>query len=101
MRHKGMCDQLFVHFNLGFPYDKINAGIYEIDVNAFWQQQINVVKSKLLDSLNDINIHSIIKINVLIISALQSIKEDFWYFPVVDKRILKVLLFIDKNIKKN
>lgn len=100
LKLKGMCDQLFVHFNLGFPYDKINASIYEIYVNDFWQQQINVVKTKLLDSPNDINIHTSIKINGLIISALQYLNENLWYFPVVDKRILKVISFIDKNIDK-
>jgi AraC-like DNA-binding protein len=98
LKNKGLCDQLFVHFNMGFPYDKFKAGIYEIDLNDFWKNRINDVKIKLLDSPNDINIHLSIKINSLIISSLQSFNEELWCFPVIDKRILKTIDFIDKNI---
>jgi AraC-like DNA-binding protein len=96
----GMCDQFFVHFNLGFPYDKMKAGIYEIEINEFWLQQLNRIKIDLLDSPNAIYAHSSIAINSLIMFSLHETPIRNWNFPVVDKRILKVISFIDKNIDK-
>jgi AraC-like DNA-binding protein len=99
-KEKGMCDQLFVHFNLGFPYDKIKIGIYEIEINEYWLRQINLIKINRLEFPNNINTHSAIEINCLIMYALQGINLDHWDFPVIDKRILKVISYIDKNIDK-
>lgn len=98
LKTEGMCDQLFVHFNLGYPYDKIKPDIYEIELNAYWQQLINSVKTDRLEQLNTINIHSNFKINSLIMYALQSTSDKLWHFPIIDNRILKVISYIDKNI---
>jgi len=100
-KNKGMCDQLFVHFNLGFPYDKMKPGIYEIQVNDVWIEEINKVKINRLESPDTISIHSNMKIKGLILYALQGIPEKLWNFPVVDKRIMKVVTYIEKNINKN
>jgi AraC-like DNA-binding protein len=96
----GMCDQYFVHFNLGFPYDKMKAGIYEIEINEFWLQQLNSIKIDLLESPNAIHAYTTIAINSFIMFSLHETPIRNWNFPVVDKRILKVISFIDKNIDK-
>ena len=98
LKTEGMCDQLFVHFNLGYPYDKIKPDIYEIELNSYWQQLVNSVKTNRLEQLNIINIHSNFKINSLIMYALQNTSDKLWHFPIIDKRILKVISYIDKNI---
>lgn len=96
----GMCDQFFVHFNLGFPYDKYKAVIYEIEINEFWLQQLHRIKKELLESPNAIHAHTVIAINSLIMFSLHETPNRNWNFPVVDKRILKVISYIDKNINK-
>lgn len=100
-KNKGMCDQLFVHFNLGFPYDKIKPGIYQIPVDEFWHEEINKVKINRLESPNTIGIHSNMKIKGMILYALQDISEELWNFHAVDKRIMKTISYIDKNLSKN
>jgi AraC-like DNA-binding protein len=99
-REKGLCDQFFVHFNLGFPYDKFKACIYEIELNEYWLSLINKVKIDRLEFPNNISIHSAIDINCLILYALSSISIGNWELPIIDKRILKAITYIDKNIDK-
>lgn len=98
LKTEGMCDQLFVHFNLGYPYDKMKPDIYQIPLNTYWQEFVKQVKINRLEHLNTINIHSNFKINSLILFALHETPNKLWHFPIIDKRILKVISYIDKNI---
>jgi len=101
LKNYGLCDQLFIHFNIGLPYDKIKPGIYEIPLNESWQAIILQIKSDRLEKSNNIDIKSSILLNSLILYALQAISNVFLDFPVIDQRIIKVIAFIDKNIAEN
>lgn len=101
LHEKGLCDQLFIHFNLGYPFDSVKPEIYEIKVNGYWFEQIRQIKYKMLITPNDINIQLNLKIKSLILYSLQNIPENLWEFPTIDKRILKIIKYIDKNISKD
>ncbi len=100
-RQSGMCDQLFVHFNLGYPLDKIKAGIYEIDLSDYWLNELMQIERDRLEAPESIGFLSHIKITGLISFALQHLPAGLWHFPVVDKRILNVMKYIDENLKES
>lgn len=100
LQNKGLCDQLFIHFNLGYPFDSIKPAIYAIKVNDYCFELIRQIKSNMLITPNDISIQSNFKIKSLILFGLQNISDILWEFPTIDKRILKIINYIDKNISK-
>lgn len=99
-RQSGMCDQLFVHFNLGYPLDKMTPGIYEIALPEYWISKLTEIERDRLDEPDSIGFLSHVRISGLINFALQHLPADLWHFPVVEKRILKVMKYIDENLKK-
>lgn len=100
LQSQGLSDQLFIHFNLGFPYDKTHSGIFEIELNDYWKSQIKQIKIDRLVNPDSISAFSSMMINSLVFYALQGLRVESWEFPVFDSRILKVLSYIDSNIEK-
>lgn len=99
-RQSGMCDQLFVHFNLGYPLDKMTPGIYEIVLPEYWISKLTEIERDRLDEPESIGFLSHIRISGIINFALQYLPADLWHFPVIEKRILKAMKYIDENLKE-
>lgn len=94
----GMCDQFFAHFNLGYTFDKIKADIYEVELTDYWLRELSEIEGERLMEPNVVTFLSNLKISGLILFALQSLPRTLWYFPEIDKRVLRVINFIDKNL---
>ncbi len=94
----GLCDQYFVHFNLGYPFDKVKFDIYQVELGDYWQSQIKLIEEERLTYQNTIDFHANIKISALILFALQSLPSTAWETSVIDNRIFDVMKYIDKNL---
>lgn len=94
----GMSDQFFIHFNLGFPYDRFKPGVYNIEIDEQQFKQLVSIENERLQQPDIISLFSAMKLNALILFALQNLPAAHWTFPDIDKRILKAINFIDKNI---
>jgi len=94
----GMSDQLFIHFNLDYLFDKIKCDIYEIELTNYWMQDIKVIEQDRLKNQNSIDFQSNIKITGLIVYALQNLPPAVWETNTIDNRILKVIKYIEANL---
>lgn len=94
---------LFIHFNMGFPYDNILPKIFEIDVDTFMSEKLESIKKYLKNTNSNSNFN--FSINIIIHSfinqILSKISEDSWQLISNDKRILLVINFIEENINSN
>lgn len=97
----GLTDQLFVHFNLGYPYDNVHAGIYEIPVTDEWLEKIRQIETQRLTEPNVIDFRSNLRIVELILYALQNLSSMFRFIPEVDSRIQGVVRYIDANLDQS
>lgn len=94
----GFTDQLFVHFNLGYPFDHVENNIYEIPVGAIHTTMIQKIEADRLSSPNTIDFQSNIQIISLVLAALQHTPSELWKLPETDRRILKTIYHIDNNL---
>jgi AraC-like DNA-binding protein len=99
-QEQGMTDQLFVHFNLEYPYDRIDSGVYEITIGQIEEELLRRVENNRLEEPNVIGLPANMQIVGLVLSALQRLPTNLWNIPETDKRILKTIRYIDKNISR-
>jgi AraC-like DNA-binding protein len=97
---RGMVDQMFVHFNLGYPYDQILPDVYEITIDGEREKMVREIENDRLQEPNAIRFSSNLKLVSLILSTLQQIPAALWQQPETDNRIQKVIRYIDKNLDK-
>lgn len=97
-KKSGLVDQFFVHFNLGYPYDKMTQDIYVCELNEYWGNELRNIEIERLSSPNSINYYGSMQLNSLLLYALQMLLPKMWNITIPDKRIAKVLSFIDENI---
>lgn len=94
----GMKDQFFVHFNLDYPFDKVEQGVYSCRLNDYWKRELNAIEAERLLHPNEIGFLSSMRLNGLIIYALQQQLPNMWNILLPDKRIQKVLHYIETNL---
>ncbi|MDP4188810.1 MAG: hypothetical protein Q8905_12230, partial [Bacteroidota bacterium] len=99
-QRRGMTDQMFVHFNLGYPYDQIQPDVYEITIDSEREEAVRDIEYDRLKEPNSIGFSSNLKLISFVLSALQHISPSFWQQPEIDSRILKTIRYIDKNLDK-
>lgn len=97
---RGMTDQMFVHFNLGYPYDQIQPDVYEITIDCEREKLVREIENDRLQEPNAIGFSSNLKIVSLILATLQQIPAALWQQPETDNRIQKAIRYIDKNLDK-
>ncbi len=96
----GMIDQLFIHFSLGYPYDNIRPGVYGIELTGAEEDNLRALEEMRLTNPNQIEFSESVRLHQLLLMALTHIPQEQWQFPPLDARVLKVIKYIDKNLKK-
>ncbi|MCF8361408.1 MAG: AraC family transcriptional regulator [Prolixibacteraceae bacterium] len=91
---------LFIHFNLGMPFDNIKPGVFVFEMTEHLNQKIKIILNHLSVDFARFSFYSALAIQSLIGDLLSDIKESRWDLRSNDYRILKVLDYIEKNIKK-
>jgi AraC-like DNA-binding protein len=92
---------LFIHFNMGVPYDRVLPGIYKIEIN---QEQQNRLK-KVTDFLKTENVNFSLNLNLylhsIITEHIAHLKEELWLTTIIDNRIIDIIRLIEKELDKN
>ncbi len=92
---------LFIHFNLGIPYDHIKPGLYVFDINTYIKEKLDIIKKHLNYEHASFNFHSTIAIHSLIIHLLSLLPENNWQYITDDHRFLHLLSYIESNINND
>jgi len=97
IRAKKMVDHLYVHFNLGIPYDFVNPGIYIFKVNADLMDQINKLKNACINNTIT-ELTYVMQLHSLITQLMSRMESQLWSSIKIDKRVFKVMMHISKNL---
>jgi AraC-like DNA-binding protein len=92
---------LFIHFNLGVPYDRVLPGIYKIEINL---EQWNRLR-KVTDFLKTENVNFPLNLNLylhsIITEHIAHLKEELWQTTIIDNRIIDAIRLIENKLDKN
>ncbi len=92
---------LFIHFNLGVPYDNIGAGIFQFYLNSHLKEKISIILEQLSVDFTQFDYHSAIVIQSLINDLLSTIPKADWNIAFKDQRVQEVARFIENNLQHN
>lgn len=87
---------LFIHFNLGMPYDNAQPGIYSLPISKEINTMLAGIKKHLNYEHARFTFQSTLSINAIINYLLSSLPEEKWHNITSDNRILKVISHIEK-----
>lgn len=91
-------DHLFIHFNMGIPYDLIEPGIYSFPVNEKEEELLNEIKEYCIIGSNAFDFTVCTSINSLILDLLKKIPSHKWNTPKLDKRVVSSVVYIEKHL---
>ena len=95
---KGCIIHLFIHFNIGMPYDNIAPGVFIFDINDHLYHKLSVIINHLSFDSTRFDFFSVLAIQSLISDLLSEIPKSNWNSMSRDHRILDVLSFIENNL---
>jgi AraC-like DNA-binding protein len=98
---EGAIDHLFIHFTLGYPYDRVSPGIYTFHKDRHLEKKIKRLRDYLTVHVAKFNLAIFLTIESLICELLSNLSEEVWQYPVRDVRIAKVISHIENNIHKD
>lgn len=92
---------LFIHFNVGIPYDNVSPGIFCFTLTEHFLHKLQIIKNYLNKEHTKFNFYSSLAIHSLIIDLLNELPEKSWNLTTTNYRILKVLSYIDNDINSD
>jgi len=97
---QGAVLHLFIHFNLGMPYDFIAPQLFSFEVSSELRTDLDELSSSLQQNNVQLSVHSSLLIYKIIILAVSQISKEFWNLSTTDQRILNVLREIEDHISE-
>ncbi|MDX2430389.1 MAG: AraC family transcriptional regulator [Bacteroides sp.] len=91
---------LFIHFNIGVPYDNVSPGVFEFELTDHLQEKLFVIKKHLNEDFAKFNFYTVLAIQALISDLLSFIPESNWDLMSKDYRIIHVLAHIESNLNR-
>ncbi len=91
---------LFIHFNLGIPFDNVSPGIHKLKLTTDQFNEITQIISRLKIENINFSIKDNLKIQAFIMEALSRLGKELWDTINVDDRVLKTLRFIEANMNE-
>ncbi len=98
---QGVIRHLFLHFNIGMPYDFVSPNIFVFDITTDIKYKIDKITTYLRIEHERFNFHTTLIIHSLISELLSLIPEKQWSPFSVNSRIQNVLHHIEINLNKN
>lgn len=92
---------LFIHFNLGMPYDNIKPGIFSIDLTDHLKEKLEIIKRYLNYEHDKFSFYPTLSLHSLITAMLAYIPAENWKLITEDNRILNLLSYIDTKITED
>jgi len=91
---------LFIHFNLGMPYDFISPQLFSFDVYPDLRTDLEELSFSLQQSNVQLSVQSSLLIYKIIILTVSQISKEFWNLATTDQRMLNVLREIEDHISE-
>ena len=82
---------LFIHFNLGMPYDFIAPQLFSFDVTQDLHADLEEISQRIQQNNEQLSVQSSLLIYKIIILSVSQIPKEFWNLTTTDHRILNVL----------
>ena len=92
---------LFIHFNIGTPYDHISPGIFEFNVSGYLKEKLEIIKAHLMVDHTAFDFHTLLTIQSLLADLLSRIPKKNWDMVSNDRRILRVIAYIESCLDGN
>lgn len=95
---KGYLIHLFIHFNIGMPYDNVAPGIFVFEINEHLYNKLDIIIKNISIDSSRFSFFSVLAIQSLISDLLSDIPEQNWNVTSKDFRIIDVLNYIENNL---
>jgi transcriptional regulator GlxA family with amidase domain len=89
---------LFIHFNIGIPYDNISPGVFIFDLTEHLKEKLLIIKRHLNYEHARFSFHSSLAIQSLIIDLMLDLPEESWELVTNNSRILDVLGYVENHL---
>lgn len=89
---------LFIHFNLGMPYDHATPGVYSLPINKELNAMLAGIKKHLNYEHAKFSFYSTLAISTIINHLLSSLPEKSWQNTSADYRINAVIRYIENYL---
>lgn len=89
---------LFIHFNLGVPFDNVYPGIYKIELTNYHKKRLLYLTEKLKVENKNFKLGFNFKLQAFIKEVLSEIGVELWQAINIDDRVLTVMRFVEINI---
>ncbi|GIZ14887.1 helix-turn-helix domain-containing protein [Capnocytophaga catalasegens] len=91
---------LYIHFNLGIPFDYVKEGIYTLDLSLFQKEKLEYL-TQCLKKGNTFDFSFTMYLQSIIFEFIAMLDASLWEATRMDKRVLSVIRYIDRNISQN
>jgi AraC-like DNA-binding protein len=91
-------DQLFIHFNLGNPYDLPGPGIYTFPVSENRLAILTQIKSFCMQDKNWFDFRVTSAVKQLLFGLLNDFPTDKWTIPKLDGRVAAAISYIEEHV---
>lgn len=92
---------LFIHFNLGIPFDNVYPKIYKISITPELQTKLDYLTDRLKKENKTFFVTYTLRLKSLISEVLAYLGPELFKTLNVDYRVLDVVRYIENNIHKN
>ncbi|MDA3852733.1 MAG: AraC family transcriptional regulator [Bacteroidales bacterium] len=92
---------LFIHFNLGMPYDNITPGIISVPLTSSMKCKTETITHQLLNDAVNFSFLSKLTVRALINELLCAIPQEKWQEISQNNRVVRSLNYIENNIGNN
>ena len=89
---------LFIHFNLGIPFDNIYPGIFTVDMTTSLQNKLNYLTDRLKKENTYFYVTYTLRLQSLIKETLSHIGPELFKTLNIDDSVLNVIRYIENNI---
>jgi AraC-like DNA-binding protein len=91
---------LFIHFNLGVPFDNVFPGVFTVDMTDYLLEKFTYLTTSLKKENTFFYVTYTLKLQALIKQVLSNIGPELFNTLRLDHRILKAIRFVENNITK-
>ncbi len=100
LQDAGAVLHLFIHFNLGMPFDFISPELFCFEVNQALRSDLEELAINLKQNHDEFSVSSSLMIYKIIILSISQISKEKWNLTTRDHRLLKVLVEIENHISE-
>jgi AraC-like DNA-binding protein len=91
---------LFIHFNLGMPFDFISPELFCFEVNQTLRKDLEELTFNLKRNHDEFSISSCLLVYKIIILSVSQIPKEYWNLTTTDQRIINVLREIEDHLSE-